>query len=214
VSRGLCACVAATGFLSATFTVALASHTSIGLAQSAGLLGGDYGSHPHPVLFPLGLAAVTALLSAIFLYVVHLASTDLRSLPSLARAYRARLAWRSVALTAFGAALVLVAMETAEQVAVGRFDGLFSAFGSSPGIGLALVLLLSAAGIALLRALCEWLAGAHARIVLAIAYLLRRQDTRALLAFERSKCALRAAVRNVCDAPQALGKRAPPILAR
>jgi hypothetical protein len=206
--------VAVGGFFSVTFAVALAAHTAIGIAQSVGLPGGDYASHPHQALFPLGLASLTAGLSAIFLYAVHLAGAGFPSLPSLARSLRTRIGWQSFVAIALGAGLVLVGMESAEQLAAGRYDGLLSAFGGSPGIGLGLILLFSAAGNALLRALCNWFAGAHARITHVLSYLFRRRGGDASPARERSRRTTLPVFRYACDAPQALGKRGPPILVR
>ena len=214
MSRSLSGCVAVAGILSVTFAAALGAHTALGLGQSAGLLGGDYSSHRHQGLFPLGLAGLTVALSAIFLYAIHLAGAGPSSLPSLARELGRQLGWRSVALTALAACLVLAGMETGEQLAAGRFDGLFSGFGSSPIVGLALILLFSAVGNALLGAICKWLAGAHARIALAIAYLLSRRGESANTGCARSKRVALTVFRYACDVPQALGKRGPPILAR
>jgi hypothetical protein len=214
VSQRLSACVAVAGILSVAFAVALGAHTVLSLGQSAGLLGGDYSSHNHQGLFPVALAGVTVALGAIFLYVVHLAGAGGSSLPSLARELGRQIGWRSVALTALAACLVLAGMEAGEQLAAGRFDGLFSAFGSSPIAGLGLILLLSAAGNALLQNVCRWLAGAHAQIVLAIAYLLSRREIGANPCRARSKRVALTVFRYACDIPQALGKRGPPILVR
>lgn len=186
----------------------------LGLLQSAGLIGGDYSSHRHEGILPLGLASLTVALSASFLYVIHLAGAGPSSLPSLARDLGRRIGWRSVALTALAACLVLAGMETAEQLAAGRLDGPFSAFGSLPMVGVGLILLFSAAGNALLRTVCNWLAGAHARIVLAIAYLLSRRGVSANICDARSKRVALTVFRYACDVPQALGKRGPPILVR
>ncbi|HVN69342.1 MAG TPA: hypothetical protein VMU38_06825 [Candidatus Binatia bacterium] len=210
----LSASIAAAGVLSATLAVALAAHTAIDLGNVAGLLGGDYGSHRHGTIFPLGLAGLTAGLSAAFFYIVHLAGAGLPSLPSLARRFLAHIGWRTVAIVALAASLVLVGMETAEQLVSGRFDGLLSAFGGSPAIGLGLILLLSCAATAGLRALCAWLAEAHARIVLAVACLLRCRDQSAPCARTGAKSVALGGSRYACDIPQALGDRGPPILAR
>ena len=214
MSRRLSACIVVAGFLSVTLAVALAAHASLGLGQSLGVLGGDYASHRHQGFFPLAVAGLTAALSAIFLYAAHLAGARPSSLPSLARGLAARIGWRSVAVTAFAACLVLVGMETAEQLAAGCFDGLDSAFGGSPVTGLGLILLFSAVGNALLRRVCNWLAGAHARIIVAIAYLFRRRDPSANLHCAHSRRVALIAFRYACDLPQALGKRGPPILVR
>jgi hypothetical protein len=214
VSWRLSARIAVAGILSVTLAVDLGVHIALGLGQSAGLLSGDYSSHNHQGLVPLALAGLTVTLSAIFLYAVHLADVGPSSLPSLARELGRRIGWQSVALTSLAACLVLAGIETGEQLAAGRFDGLFSAFGSSPIVGLGLILLFSAIGNALLQAVCKWLAGAHARIVLAIAYLLSPRAVSPNRCCSRSKRVAFTVFRYACDIPQALGKRGPPILVR
>ena len=213
VSQRLSAYVAVAAILSVAFVVALGAHAVLGLAQSAGLLGGDYGSHRHAGIVPLGLAGLTTALSAALLYITHLAGAG-RSLPSLARGLRAKIGWRSVAVTALIACLVLGGVETAEQLAAGRFDGLYSAFGGSPIIGLVLVVALSVAGNLWLRLACNWLAGAHSRIVLALAYLLDRRGHGAGLCPTRPQRVALNAFHYICDIPQALGKRGPPLFVR
>ncbi len=207
--RSLYRCVAVAGVLQVAFTVALATHTFLGYAQFAGVLGGDYSSHAHGSLVSIVIGGLTAAACAILLYVLHLAGLGTRSLPSLARTLRARLGWQTVIVIGLIAALLLIGMETVEQLAAGRFDGGLSAFSDAPALGLALVVVLSAAGTALLRALCGWLIDAHTRIVLIIRLLLRdRADARPLGG--RFQGELLAAVGYACDASQANGKRAPP----
>jgi hypothetical protein len=212
-TRSLYVWVAAAGALSVTLATALATHSVLEAAQSVSLLGGDYGSHAHGALVPVGLTSVTVAVLAILLYVVHLSGLDSHSLPLLARALRARIGWRTVALCAVCACLVLVGMETAEQFAAGRFDGFSSAFGGVPAIGLGLIVLFSTAGNALLSALCDWLAGAHNRIVVALAFLLRLRDTAAPPTSGRSKRAKLTSFRYACDVSQVHGKRGPPSFA-
>jgi hypothetical protein len=210
-ARKLYAWVAAAGILSVAFATALAAHAALYVAQSAPLLGGDYHRHAHGAVFPVGFAGLTAALGAILMYGIHLASLDSRSLPSLARAFRARIGWQTIFLTALAASLVLVGMETAEQFVAGQFDGVSSAFSGVPEIGLALLVLFSAIGNALLRALCDCLAQSHARIVLAVAFLLCSRNAHSVLPSRVSKRKLLTTFRYACDAPQAYGKRGPPL---
>ena len=200
------------GVLQVTSTVALATHTFLGYAQASGLLHGDYGYHTHGSLVPVGLGSLAAAMCATFLYAVHLAGLGTRSLPSLARALRAHLGWQTVTVIALIAALLLFGMETGEQLAGGRFDGALSAFGDIPALGLVLIILLSAAGNALLRALCDWLIHAHTRIVSLISFLLADRTAAGPLQ-ARFNGELLAAIRYACDASQANGKRAPPVFA-
>jgi hypothetical protein len=212
-ARSLYVWVAAAGTLSVTLATALTTHLVLEAAQSASLLGGDYRSHDHGALAPVGLASATVAVLAIVLYVVHLSGLDSRSLPSLARALRARIGWRTVTLCAVCACLVLVGMETAEQFAAGHFDGFSSAFGGVPAVGLGLIVLFSAVGNALLSALCDWLAGAHTRIVIALAFLRRLRDAAAVPAAASFKRANLTTFHYTCDAPQVHGKRGPPSFA-
>jgi hypothetical protein len=153
-----------------------------------------------------------AAMSAILLYIVHLAGLGTRSLPSLARALRAHCGWQTVTVIGLIASLLLFGMETGEQLAAGRIDGALSAFGDIPALGFGLIALFSAAGTALLRALCDWLIDAHTRIVSLISFLLTDRTSAGPLR-ARFKGELLAAVRYVCDASQANGKRAPPAFA-
>jgi hypothetical protein len=197
--------------LLATSTVTLATHSMLAWAQSARLLRGDYGEHLHGFVAPIAFAGLTAAAAALFMYVLHLAGLDTRSLPLFARAFRARLGWQAVGVTALVASLALIGMESGEQLAAGHFDGFASAFSGAPAVGLGLILLFSAATNAALRALCAWLADAHARIVFAIMFLRRFRDETAAPALARSRRDSLAAICYVCDASHAYGKRAPPV---
>lgn len=208
-ARSLYRWVAVAGVLQVTATVALAAHVLLGWAQAGGLLHGDYSQHAHGSLVLIGLGSLAAAMCAIFLYAVHLAGLGTRSLPSLARALRAHLGWQTVSLIALIAAVLLVGMETGEQLAGGRFDGALSAFGDTPALGLGSIVLLSAAGNALLRALCDWLIHAHTSIVSLISFLLSARIAPAPL-HARFNGEFLAAIRYACDASQANGKRAPP----
>jgi hypothetical protein len=205
--------VATTGILSVTFATALATHSVLELAQSARLLGGDYGDHAHGAVIPVAIAAVTGALLASLLYAVHLIGEGPISLPSLAQEFRAKLGWRTIPLSAIAACLVLIGMETAEQLAAGHFDGLASAFGSAPAIALALIVLFSAAANALLSVLCTWLVGAHTRIVSGLAFLLRPRDTTAAPSSRRCKRAALATFHSARDGAHVHGTRAPPSFA-
>jgi hypothetical protein len=205
-----CRWVAAAGFLWATCAVTLAAHTVLAWAQSFGLIPGDYGQHVHGLLGPLSLAGLTAGLATLVLYGAHLAGLDARSLPPLASTLRKRLGWQAVALTSLAACLLLVGMESAEQLAAHHFDGLLSAFSGMPAFGLGLIALLSVVADAVLRAVCTWLADAHVRIVLAISFLLRPGSSPlAGVAYSRQPCL--AAVCCASDSSHVYGKRAPPI---
>jgi transposase len=197
--------------LLATSTVTLATHSMLAWAQSAGLLRGDYGEHLHGFVTPIALAGLTAGAAALFLYGVHLVDLDTCSVPLLARAFRARLGWQAVGVTALCASLALVGMETGEQLAARHFDGFSSAFSGAPAVGLGLILLFSAAASAALRALCAWLADAHTRIVFAIMFLRRHCGKDTAPALAGSWRASLAAVCYVCDASHVYGKRAPPV---
>ncbi len=201
--------VAVAGVLQVTLMVALVTHMFLGYAQTAGLLQGDYDRHAHGSIVAIGLGGLTAAMCAIFLYTVHLAGLGKRSLPSLARALRVHLGWQTVAVIGLLASLLLFGMETGEQLAAGRFDGALSAFGEVPALGLGLVVLFSAAGNVLLRALCDWLIDTHTHIVSLISFLFTDR-TAAQPLQSRFKRELLAAVLYACDASQANGKRAPP----
>ena len=161
------------GLLSASFLTALAAHALLGGLQAAGLLQGDYGSHAHGSVLPVTLCAVTAISLASLCYVLHLAGLERGALPHVARALRARVGWQTVLGVAAIAVLCLAGMETAEQFAAGHFDGLASAFSSSPVIGLVAVAALAIVVNGLAGSVCGWLAGAHERIVRLLAYALR-----------------------------------------
>lgn len=211
-ARSLYRWVAVAGVLQVTSAVALAAHMFLGYAQAGGLLRGDYGHHTHASLVPIGLGSLTAAMSAMFLYAVHLAGLGTRSLPSLARALRAHLGWQTVTVLALIAALLLFGMEAGEQLAAGRLDGALSAFGDTPALGLALIVLFSAVGNALLRALCDRLIDAHTRIISLISFLLTDRTAAGPLQ-ARFNGELLAAIRYACDASQANGTRAPPVFA-
>jgi hypothetical protein len=208
-TRSLCSWVAVTSVLQVALMVALATHTFLGYAQAGGLLHGDYGNHAHGSLVAIGLGSLMAAMCAIFLYLVHLASLGTRSLPSVARTLRAHLGWRTRSIIVLIASLLLFGMEAGEQLAAGRFDGALSAFGDIPVLGLGLIVLFSAAGSALLRALCDWLIDAHACIVSLISFLLRDRTAAGPLR-TRFNGELLASIRYACDASPANGERAPP----
>jgi hypothetical protein len=203
-----CRWVGLAGFLLATCAVTLATHTVLAWAQSFGLIPGDYGQHVHGLLGPLILSGLTAGLASLVLYGAHL--VDARSLPPLASTLRKRLGWQAVALTSLAACLLLVGMESAEQLVAHHFDGFLSAFSGVPAFGLGLIVLLSVVADAVLRAVCTWLADAHIRIVLAISFLLRPGST-PLAGVVQSRQPCFAAVCYASDSSHVYGKRAPPI---
>lgn len=179
-------------------------------SQALAFLPGDYAAHAHGTVLPAGLLGGTVAIGALLLYVVHLASLDVASLPTLARSLRSQIGVRSIFFTTVAACIVLVGMEGVEQLRAGRFDGLTSGLSAWPGVGFAILGIASAAGNALLHVLFGWLAGVHVRLVSAIAVFLRgRADTTTvpLLVLRRS-LATPCYARNV---PQACGERAPPI---
>jgi hypothetical protein len=204
-----CRWVARAGFLLATCAVTLVAHTVLALAQSSGLIPGDYGHHVHGLLVPLSLAGATAGLVTLVLYGSHLIGLDARSLPPLASSLRERLGWQAIILTCLAACLLLAGMESVEQLAAHHLDGPLSAFSGVPAFGIGLIALLSIAVNAVLRAVCTWLADAHIRIVLAISFLLRPRGTPvACVAHSRRPC-----LATVCYASyssRVYGKRAPP----
>ncbi len=204
-----CRWVALAGFLLATCAVTLAAHTALALVQSSGLIPGDYGRHVHGLLVPLSLAGLTAGLATLVLYAIHLVGLDTRSLPPIAASLRERLGWQAVALTGLAACLLLVGMESAEQLAAHHFDGFLSAFSGVPVFGLGVIALFSVAANAVLRAVCTWLADAHARIVLTISFLLRCANT-PLACVSHSRRPSLATVCYAADSSHVYGKRAPP----
>jgi hypothetical protein len=209
-ARSLYRWVAVAGVLQVTLSVAFVTHMCLGYAQAAGLVQGDYSHHAHGSLAPIGLGSLTAATCAIFLYTVHLAGLGTGSLPSLARVLRAHLGWQTVAIIGLLAMLLLFGMETGEQLAAGHLDGALSAFGGVPALGLGLIVLFSAAGNTLLRALYDWLIDAHTHIVSLISFLFSDR-TAAGPPQARFRGELLAAVRYACDASQANGERAPPV---
>ena len=164
-ARSLYRRLAIAGLFLVTFAVTLATHAALECAQFAGLLRGDYGSHTHASLVPVALGSLTAAICAISLYAAYLANLDKRSLPSLARALRAKLGWQVTVAISLAASVLLFGMEASEQLAAGRLDGLLSAFGAVPAYGLGLIVFFSVAGNAILRALCTRLIAAHTRMV-------------------------------------------------
>jgi hypothetical protein len=212
-TRRLHAGIALAGLLSITLATAFLAHLILEIAQSTGLLSGDYGHHGHGSVFPVGLGAAAIALCGIFLYAMHLANVAGSSLPSPAHDLRKRIGWQAIACGALGACLVLVAMESAEQYASGHFDGLASAFGGIPLAGLGLVFFISSLCNALAWVICNWLVNAHARLVSVIALLLRLRPSGAPLTGHQSKRTALAAFDYTSDASQAHGKRAPPCLA-
>ncbi len=211
--RRLHGSVALAGFLSATLATAFLAHLILEIAQSTGLLSGDYGRHTHGAVFPVGLGAAVVGLCGVFLYAMHLAAVQDRSLPSIAHGLRRRIGWQAIVWSALGAGLVLLAMESAEQLASGGFDGVASAFGGVPLVGLGLILLISSLCNGLAWVVCSWLANAHAHLVSVIALLLRRRRSGEHFTGQRPKRAALAAFDYTWDASQAYGKRAPPRLA-
>jgi len=202
-----------TGFLSVTLATAFASHAILETAQSVGLLAGDYNRHGHGTVFSVGLTAAIGGLCGILLYLAHLAELDETSVPSLARALRGRIGWRTVFASAFGACLVLFAMESAEQLTAGRFDGMTSAFSAAPIVGLGLVLVISSVCNALASIVCTWLANAHRRLVRVVAFLLRAPCEGGPATGLASKHAALATFDYTFDVSHTHGKRAPPCLA-
>lgn len=211
--RSLYRRLAIAGLFLVTFAVTLATHAALEYAQSVGLLHGDYGSHTHASLVPVALGSLTAAVCAISLYAAYLANLDKRSLPSLARALRAKLGWQVTVAISLAASVLLFGMEASEQLAAGRLDGLLSAFGAVPAYGLGLIVFFSAAGNAILRALCTRLIAAHTRMVSLVAFFLqdRTADPGPLCALFRGE--LPSALCCACDASRAHGKRGPPVFA-
>ncbi|MGC2634129.1 MAG: hypothetical protein WA215_07950 [Candidatus Cybelea sp.] len=205
--------LAIAGLFLVTFAVTLATHAALEYAQFVGLLHGDYGSHTHASLVPVTLGSLTAALCAISLYAAYLANLDKRSLPSLARALRAKLGWQVTVAISVAASVLLFGMEASEQLAAGRLDGLLSAFGAVPAYGLGLIVIFSAAGNAILRALCTRLIAAHTRMISLIAFLLqdRTAGPEPLCALLRGE--LPSALCCACDASRVHGKRGPPVFA-
>ena len=205
--------VALPGFLSITLATALASHAMLEIAQSIGLLGGDYLRHSHGAVFPVVLIAAAGAFCGALLYAAHLAELDDASVPALARALSERIGWQTIVSSAFGACLVLIVMESAEQLAAGRFEGVASVFGGVPIIGLGLVLFISSVCNALALTVCNWLANAHGRLVRVVAFFLRSPRDGTTATGLPSKHAALATFDYFFDISQTHGKRAPPCLA-
>ena len=194
----------------AALATALATHALLTWGQVAGVMQGDYGQHGHAAVAPMLVGTVTIGAAVLLSYLVHLAGGNAGVLPTLARRFAGRLGWRSAGAIALLAAVVLVGMETGEQLTAGRFDGLSSAFGNLPVIGLALLALCGAGANVALRAMCQWLARAHDRILRAVTYLLRcTRDVKPSLAYVLMSS--EAAGRYARDTARIFGRRAPPV---
>jgi len=189
---------------------ALATHGVLEFGQRSGVLQGDYDAHAHGMVLPVALLAVVAGMTALLLYVLHLLGAQPGALPSIARRSAAYFGWTSTSIAAGAAGLLLVGMETAEQLAAGRFDGIVSAFGSQPIFGLLLIVLFSFAANAALRACCHWIAAAHARIALAIAA--PRAGNGGIIKASSSRRTRIAQGAYDCGASRVYGRRAPPVL--
>ena len=211
-TRRLYVAVASAGFLSIALATALAAHALLEIAQSAGVLGGDYARHEHASVFPVCLAAAALALCGMLLYGAYLAGLDDASLPSLARSLRRLIGPGSILATSLCASLVLLAMESGEQLASGRFDGVASAFGSVPLAGAGAILAIGSLFNALAGAFCGWLASAHARLVFVVTLLLRAHYPTAAATTLAKRAAL-TTFDYVWDVSQIHGKRAPPVLA-
>jgi hypothetical protein len=212
--RGTYRWLATAASLLVTSAAALGAHAVLQALQGFGLVAGDYGSYAHTSVGPMFGAALFAAAAIFFLYVAQLAKLDACSAPILARAARAQLqGWKAVLHATAGAAALLAGMEFVEQCAVGRFDGWLSAFTSVPILGLAIVALASALAVAILRAVCAWLAGVHERIVRTLVFLLEpRRNSSAPIAIGRAANFVPVAVRPH-ELARYRGRRAPPTLA-
>lgn len=200
----------AVGILFSASLCALSAHSMLAWLQLAGLLSGDYGSHEHGSLGPVAVGLLVAGAASLSLYLIHTIDSGTQSLPTLARAFRKRLDWRAVVLVAIAGGIVLIAMETGEQLYAHHFDGILSALGGQPALAFGLILALSATIVFAQRNVCTWLIGAHVRIVLAIFTLLDAHEKPTPVAFARSARPRGRRFTYACEAPQIFGKRAPP----
>ncbi len=209
-ARRLCSGIALTGSVWLALATAFVTHAILQAGEHAGLLQGDYGRHGHGALFPVASAGAVIGLGGCFLYVLYLANVDRRSAPSLARALRKSIGFHSVVAGALGASLILLAMESAEQLAAGSLDGDASAFGGAPLVGLGLILIVSSIFNALAAVFCNWLANAHAKLVFVVALLLRPHcGVPGPIGCHAKRTSL-TTFDYVWDAAQIHGKRAPP----
>jgi hypothetical protein len=188
---------------------ALSAHAAVGIAQAAGLTGGDYDTHAHGMVPVVVIATMLAAVTGACAYLRHLLRGGRRSLPWLARAFAAKLNWRLFALATTGGALSLAAMELAEQLLAGHLDGPLSAFGDAPFFAFACICACAAALIFGLRRLCAWLAAAHVRIVNAAFALLDVHRAESPPVLVRRERAARFLERNRVATRQR-GRRAPP----
>ena len=188
----------------------LATHAALEFAQRSGVLHGDYDTHAHGMVLPVLLLAFVAGMTAFLLYLLHLIGAQPGALPSIARRAASYFDARSAAVASAAAAFLLVGMETTEQLAAGRFDGVASAFGSRPIFGILLIVLFSAAVNAALRACCHWIAAAHAHIALAVAT--PRGGSDGVINLRPSRRTHIAEGAYDCGASRVYGRRGPPVL--
>ncbi len=188
-------------------TSALATHTALAYTQARGLIPGDYADHPHGTVVPVLFGATLAGTAALLLYVLHLFGVRPEALPALARKSASRFGWQSAVVSAVGSTVLLVGMETVEQLGAGHFDGVTSAFSSVPLLGLVLIALFSAAVTGALRACCKWIAAAHAHVVLSLAVVLPNRDAFGCVV-RRSRPAFAGAY--AFAASRIYGRRGPP----
>ena len=117
-----------------------------------------------------------------------------------------------VALTAAAGILILLGMEISEQLAAGRFDGLMSPLGSAPIVALGVIAIFSAVGTWLLRLFCAWIAGAHARVIVALSFLLGTWGGSPLLLSRRRRRGVSGRLGYACEFSHVRGTRGPPSL--
>jgi len=151
----------AAGFASATLT-----HTCLAASSAVGLAG-DYSSHAHFMLFPVALAAFLG--SAIVALALLLHSLDCRrsgALLTIARDFASLDLKKPIGAAASTGIATLWCMESLEQLSGhGHLDGLLSAFGAAPLVGIAIVVIASAALLFGTRRLAGWLGKVGDRIV-------------------------------------------------
>jgi len=202
--------VIAVGALFSTALCALAAHAVLGWLQALGWISGEYGSHDHGSLGLVGCGLVVAGAGSLLLYVLHTIDGGPGSEPTLARALCRQLDWRAVVLLTFAGCAALIGMETGEQLAARHFDGILSALGGQPAIGLAVIGSMSFAVVSTLRTLCVWLAASHGRIVIALFTMLKGSREQISGIFSRARRIGLHRIACACTTPHIFGKRAPP----
>ena len=138
---------------------ALVAHVCLNALSPIGLAG-SYRVHTHPTLVPAACVAVLCCGFTVLVLLGH--ALDCRrtgTIRAAARAFASIHLARSVAAVAAAGCTTLWCMESIEQLAGdGQLDGMLSAFGNNPLLGIGIVVLAAAALLICLRRSAGWLA--------------------------------------------------------